>query len=96
MILDEPNLNLDTDAQESLNVILLEEKAKGTTVVLISHQESMINIADKVAVISKGGLEYYGTRDQILKKLQAIKSGTAAKRVVRVKKASPPKERGPK
>lgn len=96
LVLDEPNLNLDTDAQESLNAVLQEEKAKGTTVIIVSHEKSMISIADKVAMISRGGLEYYGTREQIAEKLAAIKSGTAAKRVVRVKKPSAPKNGGAK
>lgn len=92
LVLDEPNLNLDIEAQTSLFAVLQEEKAKGTTIIIVSHQESMINIADKVAMISRGTLEYYGTREQISKKLAAIKSGSAAKRVVRVKKPSAPKE----
>lgn len=95
LVLDEPNLNLDVEAQKCLSTVLQEERGKGTTIIIISHQESMVDIADKVAMISKGTLEFFGDRDQIKKKLIDMKAGTAPKRVVRVKKATVQKKEKP-
>lgn len=88
LVLDEPNLNLDIEAQSNLIETLEEEKNKGTTIVIVSHQEDMIGIADKVAMISRGSVEFFGDRKQVMNKLESLKSGTAKERVVRVKKSS--------
>ena len=42
---------------------------KRGSVVIISHQERILNIADKIVVISNGEIDTVGTRDEILPKL---------------------------
>lgn len=39
LLLDEPLTGLDTDTREVLRAMLLELKAKGTTIILASHDE---------------------------------------------------------
>ena len=41
----------------------------GGSIIIISHQERILNIADKVAVLERGNLKSYGKRDDILPQL---------------------------
>ena len=36
------------------------------TILIISHQEKILNIADKIVVIANGEIEKIGTRDEVL------------------------------
>jgi ABC-type protease/lipase transport system fused ATPase/permease subunit len=44
-------------------------KARGTTVVLITHKVNILAIADKILVMAGGAVQAYGPRDEILGKL---------------------------
>ncbi len=43
----------------------MHEKIHGT-ILVISHQERILNIADEIVVISDGGIKGQGSRDEIL------------------------------
>ena len=43
-------------------------KSQGS-IVIISHQERILNIADKIVVLSGGKIERVGTREEILPSL---------------------------
>ncbi|ANF94999.1 ATP-binding cassette domain-containing protein [Paenibacillus bovis] len=58
IILDEPTNALDENGVELIRNIILEEKDRGATILLASHNKEDINIlADEVFKISKGKLE---------------------------------------
>ena len=53
LILDEPTSSLDKESEE-LIFDSLKKISKFTTIVLISHDEKIINLADKIYFIKEG------------------------------------------
>ena len=69
-LFDEPEAGIDLWSFH--NLIKVFEQIRDTkrgAVVIISHQERILNIADKIVVISNGEIDTVGTRDEILPKL---------------------------
>jgi PrtD family type I secretion system ABC transporter len=69
LVLDEPNANLDTDGEAAMHKAIREMKARGATIVLVSHRLSALSVVDKVAVLKEGGLERFEDRNVVLKDL---------------------------
>jgi len=69
-IFDEPEAGIDLWSFQSL-IHVFEEMRRKTdgSILIISHQERILNIADKIAYIRDGKLEQYGTREEILPEL---------------------------
>jgi PrtD family type I secretion system ABC transporter len=65
VLLDEPNAHLDVDGERLLNNALLQLKQDGVTVVVVSHRQSVLSIADRVMLMRSGQIEAFGTRDQV-------------------------------
>lgn len=66
-IFDEPEAGIDLWSFQ--NLIRVFEKMRENTdtrVLIISHQERILNIADKIAYLREGRVEKYGTREEIL------------------------------
>lgn len=66
-IFDEPEAGIDLWSFNSL--IKVFEKMRdevGGTILIISHQEKILEIADKVIVIANGEIEKVGKRDEVL------------------------------
>ena len=70
VVLDEPNSNLDEQGELALSKALERLKQKGTTVILVSHRQSILNKIDKLLVLNEGQLAVYGPRDQVIAHLQ--------------------------
>jgi ATP-binding cassette subfamily C exporter for protease/lipase len=66
---DEPNSNLDGDGEIALWRALVELKRRGTTILLVAHQPSLLRVADRVLVLRDGQIERLGPRDEVLKSL---------------------------
>ncbi|WP_137009444.1 type I secretion system permease/ATPase [Aquitalea aquatilis] len=66
VVLDEPNSNLDDVGEQALIHTVMDLKAHGTTVVLITHRTSILNAVDKLLVMREGQLHLFGPRDQVL------------------------------
>jgi PrtD family type I secretion system ABC transporter len=69
VVLDEPNSNLDGDAEQALIRGLEALKAQGTTVVLVSHRPTLVQGVDKVLLLRDGAAEAFGPRAEVLKRL---------------------------
>jgi ATP-binding cassette subfamily C protein/ATP-binding cassette subfamily C protein EexD len=69
VVLDEPNSNLDGDAEAGLMRALAELKQRGTTVVLVSHRPTLVQGVDKVLLLRDGAVEMFGPRVEVLKRL---------------------------
>ena len=69
-LFDEPEAGIDLWSFKNLiNVIKkMHEEIQGT-IVIISHQERILNIADKIIVIANGEMTKQGTKEQILPSL---------------------------
>ncbi len=75
-IFDEPEAGIDLWSFNNLiKVFERMNKTLGGSIIIISHQERILNIADKVAVIAAGKLKAYGAKNEILPELL---SATAA------------------
>ncbi len=69
-IFDEPEAGIDLWSFQ--NLIQVFENLRDTvngSILIISHQERILNIADRVVVVSDGKITESGTRDEILPKL---------------------------
>ncbi|WP_137124331.1 type I secretion system permease/ATPase [Roseomonas sp. HF4] len=68
VVLDEPNSNLDGDAEAALLGALQELRRRGTTVVLVSHRPVLVQGVEKVLLLRDGAVETFGPRVEVLKK----------------------------
>lgn len=73
VVLDEPNSNLDDQGEQALLVALQALKAKGATVVLITHKKPILRLVDKILVLSEGQPMGFGLRDDVMQALQSGK-----------------------
>lgn len=69
VVLDEPNANLDQLGEQNLNEAFLRAKEKNITIIVVSHRPSILSVVDKVLILQQGKIVEYGSRDEILKKL---------------------------
>jgi ATP-binding cassette subfamily C protein len=67
--LDEPNSNLDNEGEAALRQAIIDLKARGAIVVLISHQLSVLAACDHVLVLANGAQQGFGPHDQIMRKV---------------------------
>ena len=69
-LFDEPEAGIDLWSFN--NLIKVFEKIRNTlggSILIISHQERILNIADKVIVVANGNIKAEGTKDEILPEL---------------------------
>ncbi len=66
-IFDEPEAGIDLWSFQSLIRVFekMHEKTNGE-ILIISHQERILNIADKIIVVANGEIQNIGSRDEIL------------------------------
>ena len=80
-LFDEPEAGIDLWSFNNLiRVFEKMHETLGGSIIIISHQERILNIADKVVVISGGHLKAYGAKDEILPEL--LDATSAACRVL--------------
>lgn len=75
-VFDEPEAGIDLWSFNNLIKVFetMYQRTRGS-IVIISHQERILNIADKIVVISDGGIAEYGTKDEILPGLLDVRAG---------------------
>ncbi|MBK9235035.1 MAG: type I secretion system permease/ATPase [Rhodoferax sp.] len=71
IVLDEPNANLDETGEAALVKTVQSMKAKGKTVVLITHRPGVLAVADRLLLLQDGRVQAEGPRDAVLGALQA-------------------------
>ena len=69
ILLDEPNSSLDSDGEIALMKALATMKQNNTTVIVIAHRPSILQGADKLAVLSGGSLQLFGSYQEVAAKL---------------------------
>ena len=79
-VFDEPEAGIDLWSFNNLIKVFenMHEK-KGGSILIISHQERILNIADKIIVIAGGELQKIGTKDEILPELMSASGGLACR-----------------
>lgn len=66
LILDEPNSNLDLSGEAALTIALNLAKQKKITSIVISHKNSILNVADKIMVLQDGAILKFSTKEELL------------------------------
>ena len=66
-LFDEPEAGIDLWSFQNLIRIFekMREDIKDSSIVIISHQERILNIADEIVVLANGKIEKQGSRDEI-------------------------------
>jgi PrtD family type I secretion system ABC transporter len=78
VVLDEPNANLDIEGEAALSSAVRELKARGVTVIMVSHRPALMSQLDKLAILKEGALEAFGSSAAVLPRLRAVpKQNTA-------------------
>lgn len=81
LVLDEPNSNLDDQGELALIAAIRQQKARGATVLVISHRKTILGAVDKLMVLSGGRLTHFGPKAEVLEALRgADEAATAARR----------------
>ncbi len=78
-VFDEPEAGIDLWSFQ--NLIAVFERMRETTqgsILIISHQERILNIADEIVVIADGGIRAQGPKDEILPTLLGTASAVDA------------------
>jgi ATP-binding cassette subfamily C exporter for protease/lipase len=77
LVLDEPNSSLDEAGDAALLRTLQGLKARGATVVLMTHRASVLAAADKVLLLVEGAQQAFGSRDEVLASLSKARDGVS-------------------
>mgnify|MGYP001026123805 FL=1 len=68
VVLDEPNSNLDSEADEALTAAILGVRARGGIVVVIAHRPSALAGVDQLMIMSQGRMQGMGPKEEMLGK----------------------------
>jgi ATP-binding cassette, subfamily C, bacterial exporter for protease/lipase len=78
VVLDEPNSNLDDAGEVALVQAVQQLKARGTTVVVITHRTNIIAAVDKILLLVDGAVQMFAPKEQVLMALQQKAAGAQA------------------
>ncbi|MCR4590793.1 MAG: ATP-binding cassette domain-containing protein [Lachnospiraceae bacterium] len=75
-IFDEPEAGIDLWSFQNLIGVFqkMREDISGSSILIISHQERILNIADEIIVINNGVVAEHGSRDEVLPSLMGTSS----------------------
>jgi Fe-S cluster assembly ATP-binding protein len=75
-VFDEPEAGIDLWSFNNLIKVFenMHERTNGM-IVIISHQERILNIADKILVLANGGVADYGAKDDVFPKVMDVRLG---------------------
>lgn len=65
VILDDPNSSLDYDGERMLFNAIERMKARGMTVVVITHRMGLLPVTNKIAIMRNGTVDAFGDSDHI-------------------------------
>jgi ABC-type protease/lipase transport system fused ATPase/permease subunit len=69
VVLDEPNSNLDEAGEAALVKAVMELKAAGSTIVVISHRHSVLSVMDKLLLLRDGMVQLFGPHNDVMNTL---------------------------
>lgn len=84
LVLDEPNASLDSQGEEALGEAIRAAKARQAAILIVTHRQSALRDADRLAVMKNGMIEHQGPREDILEILR--RGAAAAANVVKMKR----------
>jgi len=72
IVMDEPAANLDGDGEQAVRQAIAHARTTGATVIVVSHQMSVLQGMDTFMVMQQGSIKRYGPRVEVLRELQVI------------------------
>jgi ATP-binding cassette subfamily C protein EexD len=75
VVLDEPNSNLDTQGDMALMTALKRLKERGSTLIIVTHRNNVLEQVDRILVLANGEAVAYGPPDRVI----AMLDGTQRK-----------------
>ncbi len=69
VVLDEPNSNLDVAGDKALARAIEQAKESKITVVVITQKPTLLNVVDKIMLLTDGRVALFGQREQVLEQL---------------------------
>ncbi|MCR4939613.1 MAG: ATP-binding cassette domain-containing protein, partial [Treponemataceae bacterium] len=75
-VFDEPEAGIDLWSFQNLIEVFrgMRENISGSSILIISHQERILNIADEIIVLKNGKLVNHGSKDEVLPSLMGTTS----------------------
>ena len=75
-VFDEPEAGIDLWSFQNLIKIFnsMRQNVNNGTIIVISHQERILNIADEILVLSDGQITIHGLKDEVLPKILGTES----------------------
>ena len=75
-IFDEPCIGLDQNAKAGFYELVQEKKREGKTLLVSSHSmEDIRTISDRVLLLNKGSVAFYGSKEELYKRLSPMQTG---------------------
>ncbi len=71
VVLDEPNSNLDDAGEEALHKAIATLKAAGSTVLIVSHRQGALKLADYILALKAGQVRYFGESSVVLSQMHS-------------------------
>ncbi|WP_370732280.1 type I secretion system permease/ATPase [Ruegeria denitrificans] len=74
VVLDEPNSNLDVAGDQALARAIAQARDSKITVVVITQKPTLLNVVDKIMLLTDGRVALFGQREQVLQQLNGSRS----------------------
>lgn len=72
IVLDEPNSNLDSAGEDALLAAVAEVKKSGSTVVVVTHRASILQLCDKVLILQEGAMQAFGATTEVMSRQSPV------------------------
>ena len=76
VVLDEPNSNLDVEGEQALAAAIKHLKEQGSTLIIVTHRNNILEIVDKVLLLSNGQMGMYDDPAKVAAMLRGMASKT--------------------
>ena len=71
VVLDEPDANLDTAGEGALLAAIADMKSRDVTVVVVSHNPTLMAAVDRILLLKNGALEMFGPAAAVMARMRA-------------------------
>lgn len=78
VVLDEPNSSLDEAGDQALSEALKQLRARGATVVVMTHRAGILGLCDKILLLVDGAQQAFGPRDEVMAAMQKAQAQAQA------------------
>ena len=78
LVLDEPNSNLDELGEQALNIAIANMKQQGSSIIMVSHRQAVLSLADYVMIMESGNIKEQGLRDEVIERVRAAQQAQQA------------------